>query len=272
MELDFLSVMVGGGGATLIISLVLLLSREFFAGYLAEKGKNLATQEDVENLTRIVKNVEKEFDESTRWLQSKVDRLTSRQSRLDEQRVAAWMNLVDEIVLVLESKISPSPINTDLVGMGREEFEAFAAEVTREAHGGVSRALLAYNRVVALSPREGPVYEAAKEAVKQIITLRHNWTRSMRRLRKANEGQSPGEVAAAHQAHHSEVVGPMREVRRSIKSLTSAIGAELQRQDAEELARVGPPAAQVSGLPATVPGTPDPDADKGGEEPVPAKR
>ena len=50
-----------GLGAVVAAVVVTLLLRNYFSGYLAEKGKNVATKEDIESITREVERVRHEY-------------------------------------------------------------------------------------------------------------------------------------------------------------------------------------------------------------------
>ncbi|MFL0798210.1 MAG: hypothetical protein K6L73_12055 [Cellvibrionaceae bacterium] len=50
--------------------LIWILMRKFFGGYSDQKGKNVATKEDIEDITRLVEGVSKDFRHETEQLKS----------------------------------------------------------------------------------------------------------------------------------------------------------------------------------------------------------
>lgn len=81
--IDVLAIAVVGG--------LYLLFRHFFPGYFQEKGKNLATKEDIGEITRIVKDVENELGVLT---QNKISLITEERNAILAffQSYHLWLN------------------------------------------------------------------------------------------------------------------------------------------------------------------------------------
>ena len=95
-----------------IIGLLILLYLALIKSYFQEKGKNLATSEDIEGLTSKVETVKQQFIEKNATLKAKLDLLTNIQiSHKNEERLAIinfhtsikkWINLLISTSLPLK--------------------------------------------------------------------------------------------------------------------------------------------------------------------------
>ena len=89
-----------------IIMIILGLYLAFFKSYFQEKGKNLATSEDIEELTHKVESVKQNFIEKNTSLKAKLDLLTNLQiSHKNDERnslidfhklIKSWIGLLTE--------------------------------------------------------------------------------------------------------------------------------------------------------------------------------
>ena len=89
-----------------IIMIILGLYLAFFKSYFQEKGKNLATSEDIEELTHKVESVKQNFIEKNASLKAKLDLLTNLQiSHKNDERnslidfhklIKSWIGLLTE--------------------------------------------------------------------------------------------------------------------------------------------------------------------------------
>lgn len=83
------SFLLGAAGALIASSIFGALFRFFLPGYLAEKGKNLATKEDVAAITREVKRVEDEYARGIEALKQQYAVVLQQLHTASELRLAA---------------------------------------------------------------------------------------------------------------------------------------------------------------------------------------
>src|SRR5581483_12277242 len=73
----------------LVVGVVILLWRSFFPAYMSEKGKNLATKEDVADITQKVEEVKSFYASQLQDLQHKNDLLLEQLRSRQQLRMAA---------------------------------------------------------------------------------------------------------------------------------------------------------------------------------------
>lgn len=113
--------------AELLFKIILIglgLYLAFFKSYFQEKGKNLATSEDIEELTLKVESVKQNFIEKNASLKAKLDLLTNLQiNHKNEERnsiidfhknIKSWISLLTEPSPILVDSYDNQEINTKI--------------------------------------------------------------------------------------------------------------------------------------------------------------
>lgn len=98
-ELQALLKLVGsfGLGAVVATVVVLLLVKHYFSAYLAEKGKNLATKEDIAKITREVERVRHEYSAVLEELKARHQLRTAsldRRLQAHQEAFTQWRTLI----------------------------------------------------------------------------------------------------------------------------------------------------------------------------------
>lgn len=86
-----------GIGALIVAGIAYLIGRHALGSYLSEKGKNLATREDIEQITRLVENVKAPYNELLEELRARHQlRLAAIDRRLQahQEAFALWRELL----------------------------------------------------------------------------------------------------------------------------------------------------------------------------------
>ena len=106
------------------ILLLLALYLAFIKSYFNEKGKNLATSEDIEELTAKVESVKQQFIEKNAALKAKLDLLTNLQiNHKNDERLALiefhkklkkWIGLLTESIPVLKDAYDDDEIKNKM--------------------------------------------------------------------------------------------------------------------------------------------------------------
>ena len=107
-----------------LVLILLVLYLIFFKSYFTEKGKNLATSEDIEELTAKVESVKQQFIEKNAVLKAKLDLLTNLQiNHKNDERLSViefhkklkkWIGLLTESIPVLKDDYDDDEIRNKM--------------------------------------------------------------------------------------------------------------------------------------------------------------
>ena len=152
------------------------LLKEFLPGYIREKGKNLATKEDIGEITRGVESVKNDFSTNLERLKADLKANIQQQLGLFGKRNDALTQFFENAASVLVFLRSPFHFRyEDLDGLDRH---------IREGQDRIVRSYSSYYRLMVYL-REGDILTPAHNALAALSTLHRNWFGLMLEYREA---------------------------------------------------------------------------------------
>ena len=177
---------------------VALWIKNYFSSYSTEKGKNLATKQDVEEITDKIEGVKSAYQEQTERLRSALAVAVSRRTAFSDQQRKAFFQFFDHCGELLSDKliVNPGDLPMDqgqsLVKHQQTVMDMFTAIV------------LDYNRVVLYCEPGSELPSIAEKVVKSSLEIRkafrkHFGTLKLR-LIEESECYGSGDKDAIHRA------------------------------------------------------------------------
>lgn len=131
MSLADMIIVVVNVGCCAIFLLKHLGIKKLIEGYMNEKGKNLATKQDIETITRITEEVKQEFNNKMMKLTEEVRLQNYKEQQLYLQKIKAIndsLDLIDEYISYgMETTITPyrkNIVNSDFTIKVRDTYNA----------------------------------------------------------------------------------------------------------------------------------------------------
>jgi hypothetical protein len=150
--------------------------RYFFAPYIGEKGKNLATSQDIEGITEKIEGVKSYFTDRTEWLRAKLSVNSQQQMNLFINRNEAHIQFYKDFykaAIFLRSPIHFRP----------EEVNALDEHI-KEGRELITRSFASYFGLMVYAQKES-ISTPAHKAVTALIELERSWFRLMIEFRNA---------------------------------------------------------------------------------------
>jgi hypothetical protein len=148
---------------------LLYLARDLPKAYVRQKGQNIATKEDIDEITRIVEAVRSEHQSSIEHLRSDLTVLVAQKTALAEQQRASALDLFDSTVRLIAHFRSnlgdfPGDPGQTLVGFQRRSAKLF------------DLIFVQYHRLL-LYHASGPLTSAAAEIAEVAMELKAAFSR-----------------------------------------------------------------------------------------------
>lgn len=104
---DFLTSLIAWG---LVTGFLLWFGRNWIGSYISEKGKNLATREDIEDITRKIESVKTEYTNQTELLKSHLTFLTHTQTFAYQEEFKAFKIIWKRLIQFRKSTLGLRPV------------------------------------------------------------------------------------------------------------------------------------------------------------------
>jgi len=150
--------------------------KHFFAPYFGEKGKNLATSQDIEGITEKIEGVKSYFTDRTEWLRAKLSVNSQQQMNLFINRNEAHIQFYKDFykaAIFLRSPIHFRP----------EEVKALDEHI-KEGRELITRSFGSYFGLMVYVQKDS-ISTPAHKAVTALIELERSWFRLMIEFRNA---------------------------------------------------------------------------------------
>jgi hypothetical protein len=230
----------------ILILIVGWLVKSYFPAYFSEKGKNLATKEDIGRITSIVESTRTQYLAALERLKTEFSVSSEYQSRLKEKEREALLSLFDDCVILLADKLSYN--FGDLTYEESKQLMQYHKSVDRL----FTQIFIGYNRLHLYLPGDSKLLIAAEELTGSVFEIRKVFRKHFGKLRLAiseeSEAMAAGnrqaldnlvpETDAATKAYYSHLRPAEEKLRLSFKGYIDALNRHFKDEGINKLATV----------------------------------
>jgi hypothetical protein len=185
--------------AVLLIAFGILaaLAKYYFPGYLKKKGENLATREDVEEITDKIERTRVQYLSSIERLKSELTISSEQQSKLKEKEREALLTFFEDCLILINEKLT-----FNFGDMTYDEGK-FLIEYQRSLDHLFTRIIVDYHRLLLYFSAEDQLLNAAVSLVQAVIEVRKIYRKNFSKFKKSLMEESEAIVSGDKKAFHA---------------------------------------------------------------------
>jgi hypothetical protein len=216
------------------IAAAVLLAKKYLPSYLAEKGKNLATKEDIRDITDRIEGVKARYATELEEIKAVLAAQNQQRLRVFEKRTDALIQFFEDGHTVLSKRQDPLGFRYDDI--------ADLDEYIRSTLERITQVQTSFHRVLVYLP-PGDLVKAAGDVVSRVLNLRPDWQRLIWAYRRAAEKEiegmrqgiiNPNLTAAAVRDLQRFLVPEQQKLEESLRAYVDALNRVLLSPDGKQ--------------------------------------
>jgi hypothetical protein len=228
---EFLYFIVGG---------IIFLVSQYLIYYFREKGKNLATKEDVEEITDKIEAVKNQYTVEIEKLKADLQLAIGSKNMLIEKRNEALIKFFEDTMVLYHEKLSRNPADLPMdMGKSLIKYQSSTEHLFTEIYSDYYRLLL--------YPMDKQIQVAAGNLVNSIVEVRKIFTKHFSnvkiRLAEENLAWSEGKISNIEQImkntdiagknYHEQINPAIETLSKAFTEYLSALNNHFKHMDIE---------------------------------------